>query len=166
MRWGKVVITVVAAVAISANSVVLSAAPRLHDSLVLGGCRTSFAPPVFDPADGRLHFDIDGSCFVTPFGPASVHIDQRAAINEDGSLGSAEADITYTFSNGDTLLAFSTSESGPPNAQGVFEFTATQWFIGGTGRFAHATGTTLSTIGVVDTVHLLGAFAFSADLQF
>jgi len=163
MRWWKVVIT---AVAIGANFTVLSAAPRPHHVFMLGGCQTTFAPPVFDPTDGRLHFDIDGFCFVTPFGPASVHIDQRVPITPEGALGPSEADITYRFSNGDTLVAFSTSQSGPPNAQGVFEFSATQWFTGGTGRFARATGTTFSTIGIVDPAHLVGAFVFSADLQF
>ena len=163
IRWGKVVIT---AVAIGMSVTALSAAPRLREVFLLGGCRTTFAPPVFDPADGRLHFDIDGSCFITPFGPASVHIDQRVTITPEGTFGANQADITYRFSNGDTLVAFSTSESGPPNAQGVFEFSATQWFTGGTGRFAHATGTTFTTIGIVDSVNLTGAFVFSAVLQF
>lgn len=146
------------------NLGVVSAAPHPeHHISFVGACRTTFAPPEFIPPN-QARFIVDGSCELTPLGPATVHIDQIATFNLDGTSES-DATITYTFANGDQLVAHSLAQGGAPNPQGVFLFTATQSFIGGTGRFAQATGSTRWTVGVVDTATLQGAFAFAGEID-
>jgi hypothetical protein len=71
-------------------------------------------------------------------------------------LGTSEADITYTAANGDTLLA-TNSGSFTPGSSPTFSTVGVTTIIGGTGRFAGATGRMDGT-GTVDLVNNIAVF--------
>jgi hypothetical protein len=54
--------------------------------------------------------------------------------------GAGTATFTLTGANGDTLVLEDTFETTPPDAGGAFTFGGTYEVVGGTGRFAGATG--------------------------
>jgi hypothetical protein len=86
------------------------------------------APPVFRQT-------VTGSCMFSHLGRATVHFIQvvNFATRTQHSL-----ELTYTMADGDVLRAASAGTS-TPIPSGV-AFYATINFIGGTGRFANATG--------------------------
>jgi hypothetical protein len=164
MRINTVHLALVLLVA-GGNGLGLSAASvRQHHAFVVGTCETTFAQTGFVPPN-QVQFSVNGTCNITRLGEAAVHIDQLATFYPDGT-GSSIATITYTFANGEVLVASSTSEAGAPNAQGVFIFTATQLFTGGTGRFANASGSSPWLVGFANVITEEGGFAFSAELSY
>src|SRR5678815_1104174 len=54
--------------------------------------------------------------------------------------GAGTATFTLTGANGDTLVFQDTFDSTPPDAGGAVTFEGTYRVVGGTGRFAGATG--------------------------
>jgi hypothetical protein len=86
------------------------------------------APPVFRQV-------VTGTCHLAHLGRTTVHFVQvvNFATRTQQSL-----ELTYTAANGDVLRAASQGTS-TPNATGL-SFSATITFLGGTGRFANATG--------------------------
>lgn len=101
---------------------------------ISGVCETTFNPPPMPlPA---VHRQTDtGSCQL-------AHLGQTDLIGvQDINLaaGTQSGERKFTAANGDILRAVHSgrsAQSGP----GLVSFSATLTFVGGTGRFAHATG--------------------------
>ena len=99
-----------------------------------GRCETSFDPPPFPlPA---VHRQVDtGTCQLSHLGRAVLHSVQDI----DFAAGTqVSVELTFTAANGDVLRAANVGASAP-SGPGV-RFRGTTTFIGGTGRFAGATG--------------------------
>jgi len=101
---------------------------------ISGSCQTSFAPPTFPPPPVIRQVDV-GSCSLSHLGKAVLYSVEDIDVVA-GTQRSVE--FTLTAANGD-ILRVTTSGTNAPNATGV-EFVATMRFVGGTGRFANATG--------------------------
>ena len=86
------------------------------------------APPVFRQV-------AEGTCELSHLGRTTVHFIQLVNFGNGTQHSLA---LSYTAANGDVLQAASVGIS-VPNATGV-SFTSTSTFLGGTGRFANATG--------------------------
>jgi len=71
---------------------------------------------------------------------------------------------TYTAANGDQLFATYTGIAGAPGPNGVLQFSGTQTFTGGTGRFSGATGTSVVQ-GTANVVTGVGQFTFSGVIS-
>ena len=99
-----------------------------------GRCETSFAPPPFPlPA---VHRQVDtGTCRLAHLGRATLHLVQDIHF-ATGTQTSVE--FTFTAANGVVLRATNVGTSAP-SAAGV-RFQGATTFVGGTGRFAGATG--------------------------
>ena len=99
-----------------------------------GNCETRFDPPPFPlPA---VHRQTDtGTCTLSHLGAATIYSVQDINF-ATGSQVSVE--LWFTAANGDVLLA---SNVGTSVANGpTVQFQGTMTFVGGTGRFANATG--------------------------
>lgn len=121
----------------------------------MGTCETTFSPPPFPLPP--THFQIDvGTCQLGHLGRASMYGEQVI----DFAAGTQAGERTITAANGDVLIVknVGTSRPGEP---GLIHFSATMTFVGGTGRFANATGvaqaegtanlfTRTTTIDIVD----------------
>ena len=100
-----------------------------------GSCETTFVPPTLPPPPIIRQVD-QGTCTLSHLGRASFY----AVQDIDPVAGTQQSvEITFTAANGDILRASSVG-TNTPNGPGV-AFQATMTFIGGTGRFADATGT-------------------------
>jgi hypothetical protein len=103
---------------------------------LVGRCETEFDPPPLPPSPVFRQIDT-GTCRLAHLGRAAFHsvkdIDLVA-----GTQVTHEA--TFTAPNGDVLRARGSGRS-TPRAPGRVGFTAELTFVGGTGRFANATGT-------------------------
>ena len=99
-----------------------------------GHCETTFNPPPFPlPA---VHRQIDvGTCQLAHLGRAALHGVQDISF----ATGTQSGERTFTAANGDELRAVHSGTSRP-GQPGQVEFSATLTFVGGTGRFANATG--------------------------
>ena len=73
-------------------------------------------------------------------------------------LGTSTAQVTYTAANGDILLA-TNSGTFTPSSSPTFSTVGVTTIIGGTGRFAGATGR-LDVKGTVDLANNLAVFYF------
>ena len=95
---------------------------------------TSFDPPPFPlPA---VHRQVDtGTCQLAHLGRAALHLVQDIYF-ATGTQVSIE--FTFTAANGDVLRATNVGTSAPSGTGVRFQGTTT--FVGGTGRFADATG--------------------------
>lgn len=104
-------------------------------SLPLSGrCETRFDPPPFPPPPVLRQVDT-GTCQLSHLGRTTIHSVQDIDL-ATGSQVSVE--LTFTAANGDVLRATNVGTSAP-SGPGV-RFQGTTTFIGGTGRFANATG--------------------------
>lgn len=101
---------------------------------IVGTCETSFAPPTLPPPPVFQQVDI-GWCELSHLGRTAIYSLQEIDIVA-GTQRSIE--YTYTAANGDILRVVNVG-TNVPNGPGV-RFTATTTFVGGTGRFANATG--------------------------
>lgn len=99
-----------------------------------GRCDTAFDPPPLPPPPVLRQVDV-GTCQMTHLGRAGMVAVQDINL-VTGTQTSVE--VTFTAPNGDILRATSAGTS-VPNGPGV-TFSATMTFVGGTGRFAQATG--------------------------
>lgn len=99
-----------------------------------GRCETSFAPPPF-PLPPVLRQVDTGTCQLSHLGRAVLYSVQDINL-ATGTQVSVE--FTLTAANGDVLRATNVGTSAP-NGPGV-RFQGTTTFVGGTGRFANATG--------------------------
>ncbi|CAA9312915.1 MAG: hypothetical protein AVDCRST_MAG68-1356 [uncultured Gemmatimonadetes bacterium] len=102
---------------------------------VSGECETTFTPPPFPPPPSFTQVDT-GTCQLAHLG----RVDLRSEQTINFAAGTQSGERTLTAANGDILRAVHTGTSrlaGP----GQVRFAATLRFVGGTGRFAGATGT-------------------------
>jgi hypothetical protein len=99
-----------------------------------GRCDTAFDPPPLPPPPVLRQVDV-GTCQMTHLGRVTMFAVQDINL-VTGTQTSVE--VTFTAPNGDILRAASAGTS-VPNGPGV-AFSATMTFVGGTGRFARATG--------------------------
>ncbi len=101
---------------------------------ITGRCETAFNPPPFPLPP--VHEQVDrGSCQMAHLGRSEFSGVQVI----DFAAGTQSGERTFTAANGDVLRAThegTSAVTGP----GRVSFTATLTFVGGTGRFAHATG--------------------------
>ena len=101
---------------------------------IAGACETAFVPPTLPPPPVIRQVD-QGTCHLSHLGRTALYSVQDIDL-ATGTQTSIE--LTYTAANGDILRAVNTGTS-VPNGPGV-RFSATTMFVGGTGRFANATG--------------------------
>ena len=101
---------------------------------ISGDCTTSFIPPQLPPPPVFQQVD-RGTCQLSHLGRTVVFSRQEISLVA-GTQTSVET--TYTAANGD-ILRVTNVGTNVPNGPGV-RFSATTTFVGGTGRFAHATG--------------------------
>ena len=122
-----------------ARAIVAPDTPTLSRSAVTtqrisGECTTAFVPPAFPPPLTFQQVDI-GTCQLSHLGRSAVY-----TVQDIDLVAGTQTSVTdtYTASNGDILRAVNIG-TNTPNGPGV-RFSATTTFVGGTGRFAHATG--------------------------
>jgi hypothetical protein len=119
------------AVAASRTVVASRAAAATH---VSGTCETTpVAPPVV--VFPTLRQEDTGVCHFSHLGRTVLHAFRVVNLLN----GTQVAQITYTAANGDVLQTTAVGTSSPPGPTS-FLFTGTTTIIGGTGRFANATG--------------------------
>ena len=99
-----------------------------------GQCETAFAPPPF-PLPPVLRQVDSGTCQLSHLGRATLYSVQDIDL-ATGTQVSVE--FTLTAANGDVLRATNVGTS-VPDGPGV-RFQGATTFVGGTGRFANATG--------------------------
>ena len=99
-----------------------------------GRCETSFDPPSF-PLPAVLRQVDTGTCQLSHLGRATLYSVQDIDLAA-GTQVSVE--LTFTAPNGDVLRATNVGTSAPSGPGVRFQGAAT--FVGGTGRFANATG--------------------------
>jgi hypothetical protein len=122
-----------------ARTIAAPDAPTLSRSIVTsrpisGVCTTTFVPPAFPPPLTFQQVDV-GTCQLSHLGRAAIY-----SVQEINIVAGTQTSViyTYTAANGDVLRAVNVG-ANTPNGAGV-SFSATTTFVGGTGRFAHATG--------------------------
>jgi hypothetical protein len=101
---------------------------------LVGRCETRFDPPPFPLPP--VHRQVDtGTCQLSHLGRAAVYVAQDINFATGTQV---TVEFTLTAANGDVLRATNVGMS-QPNGPGV-DFSGTMTVIGGTGRFANATG--------------------------
>lgn len=102
---------------------------------ITGHCETTFNPPPLPPPP--VHRQIDtGTCQLAHLGRTSFY----SVKDINFALGiQTTTEARFTAANGDVLRAVGSGTSAP-GGPGRVRFSATLTFVGGTGRFANATG--------------------------
>lgn len=111
-----------------------SAAPAPVSRPFAGTCELWFTPPPFPPPPVFQSTDI-GVCQFSQLGETAFFGVQQINV----AAGTQSGERTFTAANGDVLRAVHVGTS-TPIGPGLISFQATVTFVGGTGRFAHATG--------------------------
>jgi len=112
--------------------------PRVELRLKDEPCVTVLAPTV--PISPGVVRQVDqGTCKLTLLGTVAFVSDKELQL----ALGTQAIQATFTTANGDVLRAVGTG-TNTPNGPGKVTFVATINFVGGTGRFAAATGSARS----------------------
>jgi hypothetical protein len=112
------------------DAVIAPAAPRL----LTARCEVTFiAPP--PPLPAVVRQTDTGTCQMRDIGPVNI----AGVQNIDFAAGTQYGERTFTAANGDVLRATHVGTSAP-SGPGLIGFDATLTFVGGTGRFANATG--------------------------
>ena len=99
-----------------------------------GDCETVLAPPQF-VAPGVIRQVDTGTCQLAHLGYAAFYSDKLVQI----ASGTQTTQATFTAADGDVLRAVGAGTNAP-SGPGRVRFTAFLTFVGGTGRFASATG--------------------------
>ena len=120
------------------------------DATAVAGVRAAIVAPGARPIEGRceltfnppplplppVHRQIDtGTCWFSHLGRTALYGEQDIVF----AAGTQSGVRTFTAANGDVLYATNTGSSAP-SGPGVVSFVTTITFVGGTGRFANATG--------------------------
>ena len=82
---------------------------------------------------------VEGTGKATHLGEFTVQVPHIVNRSDNTAIGSYE----FTAANGDTLIADFTGQATPTSTPGVLYIEETATITGGTGRFAHATGSFL-----------------------
>ena len=119
----------------SAAVVRANTAARVPGALpIVGRCELTFNPPPLPLPP--VHHQIDtGTCWFSHLGRTSLHGVQDIVF----AAGTQSGERTFTAANGDVLRAVHAGRSAP-GGPGLVNFVTTITFVGGTGRFANATG--------------------------
>lgn len=111
-----------------------SASPSPVSRPFAGTCELTFTPPPFPPPPVFQSTDV-GSCQLSELGRTAFFGVQQINF----AAGTQSGQRTFTAANGDVLRAVHVGTS-TPIGPGLISFQATLTFVGGTGRFASATG--------------------------
>jgi hypothetical protein len=99
-----------------------------------GHCELTFNPPPLPLPP--VHRQVDtGTCWFSHLGITAL----SGVQDINFAAGTQSGERTFTAANGDVLRATHAGRSGP-RGPGLIGFTTTITFVGGTGRFANATG--------------------------
>lgn len=99
-----------------------------------GRCELTFNPPPLPLPP--VHRQIDtGTCWFSHLGRTAVYGEQDIVF----AAGTQRGVRTFTAANGDVLYATNVGTSAP-SGPGLVGFVTTITFVGGTGRFANASG--------------------------
>jgi hypothetical protein len=109
--------------------------PALEPRPLAGVCETAFGLPLSPPP--VLLQEDRGTCQLSHLGRTAVYILQDIDIVAGTQVSRR---FTLTAANGDVLLAENAGTFAPARGGTGSVFTSTMTFVGGTGRFAHATG--------------------------
>ena len=97
-----------------------------------------FLPPPNDDVLVSEHVHHEGTCIFSLIGKSRLVKDETVDFTVFPVRANAE--LTLTTAAGDHLTGSERADVWPPNDDSIFEFVGTWTFIGGTGRFANATG--------------------------
>ncbi len=172
MRTAKAFAALVAGLALAACADQAVTAPELASPAVVAAqanpvplrlhCDCSnFVITVPDMAKPyQLHVALDGVCQISHLGRATVHIEQDG----DFLAGTLVGDETITAANGDQLFI---RHSGPAGADqlGNVWYNGPIEILGGTGRFAEATGTGTYS-GAASTAGNTGYYDLEAMIRY
>ena len=113
----------------------MSAAAQASGALpIKGHCELTFNPPPLPLPP--VHRQIDtGTCWFSHLGKTAL----QGVQDINFAAGTQAGTRTFTASNGDVLRATHAGTSGP-GGPGLVNFVTTITIVGGTGRFANATG--------------------------
>ena len=112
-----------------------------------GRCEVEHSITGFDPATGQpTTFLVTGTCQLAHLGRATVVTEETGSVG-----GSFTGKSTYTAANGDRLYATVIGVSGG-SPDGCLTCTGAVTVVGGTGRFAGASG----TAAYFDVAHITG----------
>lgn len=92
------------------------------------------------------------------------HTTGNSVYTVDFSTGQQSGSSTYIAANGNQLYATYSGTFTPPDPNGVVQFSGTQTFTGGTGRFQGATGTTFGQ-GTANVSTGVGQYTFSGIIS-
>lgn len=114
------------------------AGPTLHKLVerpFTGACEMTFDPPSF-PLPPVLHQIDTGTCRLAHLGLAEFY-----SVKDINFLAGTQTttEAAFTAANGDILRAVGVG-TGAPIGPGLVGFSAVLTFVGGTGRFVHASG--------------------------
>lgn len=143
-----------------------SAAPRLAASAEpvehpwAGRCETVFTPT------GPLTLEITGNCQLAGLGRVTLVAEQELAPGPTGIAISNTA--TYTAANGDLLRTVNVGLGTPASDFPGVVLTGTETAVGGTGRFANATGsaTIVGSAVLAGPAANTGEFSVSGTLSY
>lgn len=111
---------------------------------ISGKCRTTVVSLVYlSPTLARQV--VTGPCWISHLGLTTSYLRQ---VIDFSTLTAVSEEVTFTAANGDVLRATSIT-MGTPTGPTTFSLAGTFTFIGGTGRFAHASGSA-PFVGSVD----------------
>jgi hypothetical protein len=108
-----------------------------------GRCATVFEPPTLPPPPVVRQVD-NGNCQLSHLGQTAL----QEVENINFAAGTQTGELTFTAANGDILRAVNAGTSAL-SGPGRISFSATLTIVGGTGRFANATGQA-HEVGVAD----------------
>jgi hypothetical protein len=141
----------------------VSAVPAVAQHFVpIHGTFTTTAVLVPTPVPGVFALTISSVGHVSHLGPttgSSVH-----TVDQTVSPALQFGTNTYIAANGDRLFSTYSGTASPPNVSGVIQFSGTQTFTGGTGRFNGATGST-TVQGQANVFTGIGQFTFSGTIS-
>ena len=124
-----------------------------------GKCEVTFNPPPFPLPPVFEQTDV-GTCHFTELGVTAFYGVQTINF----AAGTQAGWRTFTAANGDVLRVEHTGTSGP-SGPGLVSFRATSNVVGGTGRFANATGH-LSISGVANLITHVTVSTFEGSISY
>lgn len=86
--------------------------------------------------DGVVREEVGGPCWISHLGRTTLYLRQVIDFNTGQAVSE---EVTFTAANGDVLRATSIT-IGTPTSATTTSLAGTFTFVGGTGRFAHASG--------------------------